>query len=71
MADLQTVLDELDNTLRRLNQQWEATTAVWDDAVQREFAERYWQPLTREHGAAAKSAALLAQTLLQVRRNIS
>lgn len=70
MADPRTHLDELNNAFRRLDQQWEASGEVWRDHVQREFAERYWQPCTREQSQIAKSAGQLAQALIQARRTI-
>ena len=41
-------LTDLETAWKRLALQWEESTQLWDDAVRRDFEQRYWTPLTSE-----------------------
>lgn len=70
MAGLQNYLGELNHALRRLDQQWEATAAVWDDDTRRRFEEHHWTLLVHQHRNIAQRAANLADALSQAQRSL-
>jgi hypothetical protein len=45
MTTSRIYLDNLEDIARRLGLQWEATTQLWHDKIQQDFAEQYYAPL--------------------------
>ena len=59
---------ELTDGMKTLGAVWDETRAVWDDAVARDFEERFWKPLEAQTGDAVGAIDRLAVVLSQVRR---
>ena len=63
-------LDDLDDVVRRLHLQWEATTDCWRDHVQQDYAERYYIPLQQEHRLMTRHAAALIEALQKAQQTV-
>jgi hypothetical protein len=70
VANLNTTLSQLDTALKTLRQHWEATSAVWNDLVSRNFEKDYWAPLEGQVQATGREMERLAQVIAQARRSV-
>jgi hypothetical protein len=61
----------LRESLRTLRVKWEESQTDWNDAVRREFEERYLEPLDPRVVATANSMANLLQVLAKVQQDCS
>lgn len=58
---------QLKLALQVLRQRWEATTALWDDAVQHDFEQVHWAPLEGQTEATRRGIDRLAQVIARAR----
>lgn len=70
MTSLNTSVESLDAAWRALLSRWEATKAVWNDPVQRDFEGQYWQPLAQQVGATRQQMAHLAEIIAKARQSV-
>jgi hypothetical protein len=70
MTTSRIYLDNLEDIARRLGLQWEATTQLWHDKIQQDFAEQYYAPLQHEHRIITKHAAALIEVLQRVQQTV-
>ena len=70
MSASKVSLDALEDAARRLHHQWEASTQDWRDSVQRDFAQRYLEPLQQEERRMTQSSVALLQAVLQAQRAV-
>jgi len=70
MANLNAAIFQLDSAMKTLRQQWEATSAVWNDPVSRNFQQNHWAPLEAQVQATGREMERLAQVIAQARRSV-
>jgi hypothetical protein len=70
MASLNTSVENLDAAWKALLGRWDATKAVWNDPVQRDFEEQYWQPLEQHVHATQQEMARLAEVIAKARQSV-
>ena len=61
----------LREAIRTLRVKWEGSHSDWNDAVRREFEERYLEPLEPHVMATVNSMANLLQVLAKVEKDCS
>lgn len=66
-----TAAGELTNALKTAREALEEARAGWNDAVSRDFEERYWEPLDAEVAAVVQSLDRLGPVLAKARRDCS
>ncbi len=71
MANLESAMSEMNTALRVLTQRWEATQAVWNDSVERDFEQNYWTPTQAHVQATQREMERLAQVIAHVGRAYS
>ena len=59
---------QLYSALKTLRERWDATLEHWQDAVQQDFAETFWQPLEDRTRGALAAIDRLAQVVVRVRQ---
>ena len=70
MSDLDNASKRLEEAFLVIKRRWQASETLWQDQVQRQFEETYWQPLASLVPATLNDLDQLAQTIAQARNNI-
>ncbi|MBI4670492.1 MAG: hypothetical protein HY741_02330 [Chloroflexi bacterium] len=70
MASLNSSVNEMQEALKRLLQQWEAARQVWADSVSRDFQEHHLEPLDTQTRAAQREMEKVAQVIAQARKSV-
>ena len=53
--------------LKTLRERWDETLQVWHDAIRRDFAEDYWDPLEQRVQSALSAIDRLAQVIIRAK----
>lgn len=61
---------QFQQTWQRLNQQWQKTTALWDDPVRWRFEHDFWKMLERQVPAALQTMEHLARVIAQAQQHV-
>jgi hypothetical protein len=70
VADLAAPIDQLATAQKVLDSAWQATSALWSDAVQRDFERDHLKPLDAQVFATLREMERLAQLVAQARRHV-
>ena len=70
MANLNTILAQLESNWKALHLRWEQSGQVWTDQMHRNFAGQYWDTLAREVSATQQEMEHLAQVIAKARRSV-
>lgn len=70
MASVNVSANEMQETLRRLLQQWEAARQVWNDAVSGEFQEQHLEPLEMQTRAAQREMEKVTGVIAGARKSV-
>lgn len=62
--------DRLSADWHRLSQRWQRSTALWDDVVQRDFEQRYWDPLADQAQSVHCEMAALQLAIDRAKREL-
>jgi len=67
---LNVIHNQFQQAWRQLDQQWQKTTALWDDPVRWRFEQDFWRGLERQVPATLQAIERLAQVIAQARQNV-
>jgi len=70
MSSLNTTHEQIRNGWRVLQRQWQASCALWDDPVRRQFEREFWQDFEQVVPATLKEMERLVQVIAQARRGV-
>lgn len=70
MNGLNIAQERLGNGWRILQHQWQASCALWDDPVRRQFERGFWQDFERVVPATMNEMQKLAEVIAQAQRNV-
>jgi len=59
---------ELSNTLKKVRENWEELSELWQDSVREEFSERHWSPLVQQTNETLRAMDELNPILQTIRR---
>lgn len=68
ICDLHSGSAKLQRSIKRLQEQWEATKEHWDDQTSREFEEKYLRPLSPTVSWTVSAVGRLAEVLENAER---
>jgi len=57
--------------MKSLRERWERTQETWRDAIRRDFAEDFWEPLEQRVQAALTAIDRLGQVMKRAREECS
>jgi hypothetical protein len=60
---------DMHSALKDLRVRWEDVSAVWNDAVRREFENQHWEPLVQRVVAALRAMDRLGPVLMKLRQD--
>lgn len=70
MASLSSSANDVQQSLQRLLQKWDAAQQVWNDPVSREFQQQYLEPLHKQTRAAKQQIEKIAQVIASARQSV-
>jgi hypothetical protein len=70
-VSLDTGRYQLYSTFKTLKERWDDTEEHWDDAVRREFGEKYWETTAQRVRAALSAIDRLTQVMVRARHDCS
>lgn len=56
---------------KSVEQHWQDSCEVWDDAVRRSFEQQYWEDAAKTTTSALVQMEALEETIAQIRRRIA
>ena len=71
MPSLRSVRETLQSAAEQLARQWQVSSTLWHDSVQRTFLERYMGEYEPTVSAALKGLRQLEQTIDQAKRAVN
>ena len=70
IESLNIATNELQDSWRRLCQQWHWTMQIWNDRVLRQFEKEFWQPLEVQVTVTQRQLEQLAHVISNAHRNV-